>query len=234
MVKIAVYDQQADAVNSILYTLRARYGYQIAVRGYTDLEEFREGLLLHWPPDIAVLNITGNTDECIRAAKKVQETYEKLQYIFLTDSYHELEKVFQVNTAACLKQPFQPEKVTGVLERLMSRMKEKYRESLLVKNQSGIEIIPCEDIQSIESCRHTVTIHGRENQWKCYGKLDELKERLPWYFLRCHQSWIVNMEKLKEVQTSYIEMENADKIPVSRNRLKLVKKFMEENFDNKI
>ena len=39
---------------------------------------------------------------------------------------------------------------------------------------------------------------------------------------------------MKEVQTSYIEMENADKVPVSRNRLKLVKKFMEDNFDSKI
>ena len=234
MVKIAVYDQQADAVNRILYTLRLRYGYQIAVRGYTDLEEFRVGLLLHWPPDIAVLNITGNMDECIRAAKQIQETYEKIQYIFLMDFNHELGKVFQVNTAACLKQPFQPAKVAGVLERLMSRTKEKYRESLLVKNQSGIEIIPCEEIQNIASCRHTITIYGRESIWKCYGKLDELKERLPWYFLRCHQSWIVNMEKMKELQTSYIEMENADKVPVSRNRLKLVKKFMEDNFDSKI
>ncbi|MCU6734227.1 LytR/AlgR family response regulator transcription factor [Diplocloster agilis] len=232
MVKIAVYDQRTDVVNRILCTLRLRYGYRVAARGFTDLESFREGLLLQWPPDIAVLNIAVDMDACIGTAKKIQDAYGRIPFIFLMESYCELAKVFQVNTAACLKLPLQPVKMTAAVDHLMNEKKERDREVLLVKNQSGMELIPCEEIWSIGSCRHTVTVYGQKNIWKCYGKLDEMMERLPWYFLRCHQSWIVNMEKLKEVQNSYIEMDSAKRIPVSRNRCKTVRKFAEENFEN--
>ena len=53
-----------------------------------------------------------------------------------------------------------------------------------------------------------------------YGKLDEIQEKLPEQFIRCHQSYIVNIEKIQFLSGKEIILDDDTVIPVSRNKYK--------------
>ena len=59
---------------------------------------------------------------------------------------------------------------------------------------------------------------GKEE--RCYGKLDHLERQLPDQFLRCHKSFLVNMDRIRNFEKHQIELESGRMVDVSRSRLK--------------
>lgn len=67
----------------------------------------------------------------------------------------------------------------------------------LIKNKEEIFRIPFQKIIWLESRQRTVTLHSDERDIIFYAKLSDVYERLPEHsFLRCHQSFIVNVDKI--------------------------------------
>ncbi|MNJ00929.1 LytTr DNA-binding domain protein [compost metagenome] len=53
--------------------------------------------------------------------------------------------------------------------------------------------------------------------------MQQLEEQLINYsFIRCHKSYIVNMDYIRKIESNHIELENLDKILVSKWRRKNV------------
>lgn len=61
-------------------------------------------------------------------------------------------------------------------------------------------------------------------------KLSDLMSELPDYFVRCHQSYAINIQKIVKFEKSGIEMENGKSIAVSRNRFEETKKAIEKYY----
>ena len=51
-----------------------------------------------------------------------------------------------------------------------------------------------------------------------YRKLDDVHKELPDYFLRCHQSYLVNMKHIACMRQLRLELDDGRIIPVSRPR----------------
>ena len=72
-----------------------------------------------------------------------------------------------------------------------------------------------DDILYLESYRHTVTIHMLDgSEIVTVDKLGELEKRIDdQRFLRCHQSYLVNMEHIADVQEDFI-LRNKASVPI--------------------
>ena len=55
---------------------------------------------------------------------------------------------------------------------------------------------------------------------QCYEKLDNLEQQLPDSFLRCHKSFLVNMDKITGFLPNGIQLSDGTVASVSRTKLK--------------
>jgi len=79
-------------------------------------------------------------------------------------------------------------------------------------------VIPLRDINYIESDGHYINIYMSGSELRQFNSLNEIAKKLPAYFKRCHRSFIVNMNYIKEIGNNSIIMDdiNNTQIPVSR------------------
>ena len=72
------------------------------------------------------------------------------------------------------------------------------------------------DIVYVESDKRILYIYERNQIYKVYMKLDELEAMELPGFLRCHKSYMVNMNYIKYLSAEGIILKSGKKVPVSR------------------
>ncbi|MGP4076316.1 LytTR family transcriptional regulator DNA-binding domain-containing protein [Halobacillus sp. K22] len=117
----------------------------------------------------------------------------------------------------------EPESSTQVhLERIPAKVKEK------------IILFDPTEIDYVESVDGTVQLHVKGGVFPCTITLQQLSERLePFGFFRCHRSYIVNLQKVREVMTwtrnSYsliLDDHHKSNIPLSKGNLQDLKNVL--------
>ena len=79
----------------------------------------------------------------------------------------------------------------------------RYLSHFTVKNKGSLLRIPFEEIRFFESRQRLVILHGTHRTVEFYAKLSEVQEKLPQdIFLRCHQSFLVNMQAVSRLDRS--------------------------------
>jgi len=83
--------------------------------------------------------------------------------------------------------------------------KEKMKKSFLeIMSNRKLTKIPYEDIIYIESSSNYIKVITTKNQIESKEKISTLATRLPEMFLRIHRSFIINTERLKEVSSDKV------------------------------
>lgn len=91
-------------------------------------------------------------------------------------------------------------------------------QKLVVRARSTVYSLETEDILYVESCYRNLMIVTKEQQIRVPMKLGEVQEAMPDYFLRCHQSFLVNAREIGRFCQQKITLKNGVEIPVSRKR----------------
>ena len=95
-----------------------------------------------------------------------------------------------------------------------------FKETLSIDVKGKTVVLHSHDILYLERQRHTTTIIDNKQELKCSYKLDEMSNKLPSYFIRCHRSYIINIDYLSHYENGMIQMKNGSTVPVSRLRQK--------------
>lgn len=70
------------------------------------------------------------------------------------------------------------------------------RKYLIIRSKEAVYRIPFSEISYLESCQRQIIVHTQQRRLQFYGKLAEVASALPAdRFIRCHQSYVVNLEK---------------------------------------
>lgn len=101
------------------------------------------------------------------------------------------------------------------------------------KNEKVILFDPPE-IDYIESIEGSIVVHVGGENYTCAMTLTELEKRLQHYgFFRCHRSYIVNLQKVREIITwsknSYslrLHVHDDSVVPLSRTKLQELKMLL--------
>lgn len=93
----------------------------------------------------------------------------------------------------------------------------------------GPRKIALKNIFFIETEKHYVVAHTHQGPIKCNNKLQELESILPQNsFNRCHNTYIVNLDKIKRIDGCMIDMMNDKRVEVSLRRLRQFKKAYQD------
>lgn len=91
---------------------------------------------------------------------------------------------------------------------------------LVVKFAREIHLVPVETIDYIESVRRKVFIHSDDGVYQMYSTMRDIIAKLPESFLRCHNSYLVNSERIVTVRSTEIVLTSGSKIPMSKRYAK--------------
>lgn len=165
--------------------------------------------------DILFLDIDLKADiNGIELATKFRKKNKSAYIIFLTAHFEFAMLAYKVKTFDYLLKPFSISKLEETVLRLNDdafKSKEKY-----VKFGNGKYIIKQSDIFYIEKEKSKSIVHTAQSDIEVYASFNNLSVCLPENFKRCHKSYIVNTEKISEINTKdNILQLNTQMIPYS-------------------
>ena len=150
--------------------------------------------------DILFLDIDLKTDiNGIELAERFRKHNKTAYIVFLTAHFEYAMLAYKVKTFDYLIKPFSVSK----LEETILRLKEDLYTSKkqYVRFGNGKYIIKQSDILFIEKEKAKSIVHTAQSELEVYASFSELSICLPENFVRCHKSYIVNAEKISEINT---------------------------------
>lgn len=157
------------------------------------------------------------------------QTDSDVLIVFITNYPNFVFNSFKVQAFDFLTKPLSKIEFYSVLERSL----EKYTQihsKIDIQTTLGTAIIPLKDLVYITSDKHYVNfIINTQDTIRSKMTLNQIEERLKMnrQFVRCHQSYIVNLDYVTDMQNTKLSIKNStsimEPIPISRYYKKAVK-----------
>ena len=168
--------------------------------------------------DLILLDIVMGSMDGITLAREIRLADKDVVIIFITSSQDYVFKGYDVSARHYLMKPVDTRKLENLITEAYT---EKYCENnYIFKFGEQHLCVPLKDIVCIETVGRRVEVSLMDKSFYHSGKLSEVFNELPEKsFVRCHQSFVVNLENIRELTRQNVIAVNGKKIPVSRTYL---------------
>lgn len=186
--------------------------------GIEFFEDFKEGLI---NPDLLLMDIFLPRSNGLDLCRQMRKMNYAGTIIITTETKHHAFESFDVDARGYFLKPYDVNRVNDTLEYLF---KYSGMRTYVIKFKNRITRIPISDIVFIESHGNTCTIHCEDSViYTFYKKLDDVEEEInDRHFLRCAQSYLVNMDYIVSAGTEFC-MKTGEAIPITRKTFKSLK-----------
>ena len=171
--------------------------------------------------DIVFLDIYMNDLLGIDVAHKLRSLGYRGHIIFLTATADFAVDSYEVEALGYLLKPQSFEKLSQVMDRAIRAMTTN---TYLVKNHSKIIRVPYHEILYAESMNSKCIMHCCNDQsYVIYKRLTTIEHELnDKRFLRCHQSYLVNMDHIHQVDSQFT-LVTGDTVAIRQRDLKSIR-----------
>ncbi len=231
--RIAVCDDQAEVLNAV-ERMFLEVGVITGIENvdiYQDIrklkKEFQEGNR----PDVLIMDIchefnpalpkTKDRQEGIDCAYELNQRYPELQIIYMTEDVKKYSQdIFlkPVNLLGYLTKPVDLVILKKLLEIAKEKQKQNDEKRVTIMCRNHKQIFYLDEILYLESRAHRTMIHTYEGEEVCRDKISDLEQRMGDTFVRCHQSFLVNMKYIRRIENESFKLENGEEISISKRR----------------
>ena len=231
--RIAVCDDQAEVLNTV-ERMFLEVGVITGIENvdiYQDIrklkKEFQEGNR----PDVLIMDIchefnpalpkTKDRQEGIDCAYELNQRYPELQIIYMTEDVKKYSQhIFlkPVNLLGYLTKPVDLVILKKLLEIAKEKQKQNDEKRVTIMCRNHRQIFYLDEILYLESRAHRTMIHTYEGEEVCRDKISDLEQRMGDTFVRCHQSFLVNMKYIRRIENESFKLENGEEISISKRR----------------
>lgn len=176
--------------------------------------------------DIVFMDIYVGDELGIDIARQLRNNgYENLLiFSTITDEY--AIESYSVRANGYILKPYNMTRLESVLDRVL----EKYDTDFMrVKVRNTYVNVPCSDIIYIESCNNRCILHTEDEEYSMYMRLDDIEKSLSGdesRFLRCHRSYIVNMDHITAVDEQF-RLDNGESVLIrSKSKAQIKKHYI--------
>lgn len=230
MLKIAICDDNREVVRQLSKVITEDFSRESSIAAFFDalsLEIYVEDTA-KGDVDILFLDIVLNDRDGIDLARRISENYPQIKIIFITGYIEYARRIFEVNPVYFLVKPIERDMVLTALAKACDLIDAEDLECIQLSTKNGIVNLKLSRLKFIESYNKTVLVHEAQTVWETRTTLNEIESSLPGNFLRCHQSCIVNMHRIRQFRPDAIELYSGEILPVSRSKQKAAKrKFLD-------
>ena len=195
-----------------------------AVDGVKNVELFSEKEKLEFyimdhpgESGIVMLDIRLGGKSGIPLAKKVLQYQPNSQIIFMSGYDGYFPEVYEVDHVYFLRKPVDEEHLRKALSKAGKRLQDLEAGTLVIANRNGTYHIPFREILFFENEKRQIHVHTIKGTLSYYGKFDDLMSKLDKRFMRCHNSYIVNIARARVLRNKKFYFDTDQIVPVSRS-----------------
>ena len=200
----------------------------------TELFQSGESFLFAWEDDrdydLLILDIEMGQLSGMELAAKIRSQDENIPILFVTGYDRYMAQGYEVAALNFLMKPLHKEKLFEVLDKVKKRGKNE--EKLLFQTDKGPISLMLSKIWYVEARAHQCILYTEEEEYLVYSGISEMAKLLGSYrgFIRCHRSYLVNVQHILAVVKSELILDDKRRLPVSRNSEKAVNQAFIEIF----
>lgn len=135
-------------------------------------------------------------------------------YMSAYDVYHT--QVYRTPHVCYLRKPLRKDDVEVALDLALRRLALQADRPLRFQTRGAQRVVRPQEILYLESDLRLVRVHLRGEAVEAYGKLSDLARLLPDRFVRCHQSFLVNLDYVASLDAATLRLTDGSELPVSR------------------
>ncbi|HWP79634.1 MAG TPA: LytTR family DNA-binding domain-containing protein [Candidatus Acidoferrum sp.] len=212
--------EELDCLCAMIEKTMREQGKNCQIAGFTGSDELTGYLRKKKSDDddIAFIDIQLRDENGIQVARSLAGDFPNLSVIFVSGHISYAQDIFEAKPTYFLLKPVAKDKLEAALSMAVSENEQNRGESVKICSKGHVFHLRLKDIQYVSSDRRVAAIHGAGGELKIYAKLDELEQVLGGGFLRCHQSYLVNMERVASFDQQSIRLYTGEMIPVSKKR----------------
>ena len=219
MIYFALYIENEDIMAEIKSGIEKRmpegnfqityFKYEMDLLDYLNNTEHKEH---------AVIYQSKQLENGLGAAKKIREINPKYRFCLICREHGRVEDLFYYGVSYFILIPFSEDSIQRYTDYLKLYYSDNEKKTVLLKCKSGMDIINLSDVEYVVSDKRKVSFHSGKIKKEYYYKLDEVEVMLGETFLRCHQSFLVNMEHIQSFVQDGLIIKSGEYIPVSRKK----------------
>lgn len=185
--------------------------------------------------DILLLDIQMPEVNGIDLAKNLRKSGNQCAIIFITILKENVFDAFEVEAIDYICKPIDDLRLKNALSRAIKHIKRKRKACLFIQTMNWCKSVPFHTIYYCEIINRKIYLHTQNGIVEYYGKLKEVEKQLDYRFIKCHRSYLINLDFLSEYTNGQIILENGEQIPVSRSHqqtfIKLLLQYMKKRED---
>ena len=177
--------------------------------------------------DLIFLDIYMGLEDGIAVAKRIRVLDKTCVIIFATNSRAHAIRGYGVRALQYLLKPIGAAELNAALDLAVEELSSRSAKSVQLVNRQGNYRIALDDLAYAESRARLLTVHTRsQGDIRYYDRLDNLEalcddER----FLRCHKSFLVNLDYVDAIVNDKALMRDGQEIPISMSVSKAKEAF---------
>lgn len=213
-----ICDDNSDINSFIRDKIYERYGKAVDTVLFTDANVLTEYITNEKTPDAIIMDICVANVNGITSLKGIKNKIKNTPVIFITGYMEYCQDIFfDFNPWGLLTKPIDEEKLYYHIDNLVAQYKRKHLKINITFAGERISA-NLSDIVYVESRGRKTIYHFSDNKiLQEYIKLDDAFEKLKTGFLRCHKSYSVNIEYIKNISDTEIILQTGDSVPISRS-----------------
>mgnify|MGYP004581366851 CR=1 FL=1 len=223
-----------DKLEKILNDIFSRNGFeaQVALKS-TNVDEVLDFVTFN-KVDVLILDINLKSRLTgLELAQKVREFNKDCYLIFTTGHLEYAMLAYKFKTFDYLAKPITSERLEDTIVRLFDDMFGQPKKYMKIDNKNTL--INEADIQYIKREGMRLVYHTKDMDYFTYGSFNKIQPLLPENFVRCHKSYIVNVNNIKNINNSIIHFDKTGEIKCYIGqvyRKKFLEVFKNESYTN--
>lgn len=229
MIRIAICEDEKEVqflIEGYLDNILKNRNKKYEIQKYSSGEELLERNSKYI--DILLLDIQMGQINGMDTARKIREVDNKMEIIFITSLIDYVQEGYEVRAYRYLLKPIELEELKKHVLTCIKEIEINKNNYIVIKNRSNTYKINSNEIVYIEVQKKEMLIHTINKSFNVCYSLEKIEKDLNQdKFIRCHKSFLVNLNYVENIKPNIAALENGEEVPVSRYRYKDVKeKFL--------
>ena len=234
--KIAVCDDnETDQayVIGFLNTWAQQNNRATEVHSFASAEEFLFQYADEKDYHVLILDIEMGKMNGVELARKLRMGNSELQIVFVTGFPDFIAEGYDVDAIHYLMKPLERDRFYKAMDKAIERI--RLVEPYIILQEKGETLrLNLRNILYAEVFSHSCVIHTTGGSIEQKVSITELEKSFGEQFVRVHRSYLVNLERVKQIGKTEIVLENDEIVPLSRRKYNEVNLAFIRYFKGKI
>jgi two-component system response regulator AgrA len=188
-----------DRLEKMLETIFTKNSYEASVVFKSDNSDDILNYLDHNIADVLMLDINLKSNKSgLELAEEIRKRKNNAYIIFTTGHLEYAMVAYKYKTFDYLPKPLTSDRLEDTIKRLFEDANELSRKYIKLDNKNTI--VDESEIQYIKRDGMKLVFHTSSRDYDTYSSFNKFQEKLPDTYIRCHKSYIVNLNQIKDVE----------------------------------